>query len=76
MSSVHRIVIGMRSILTGLDESILPGLIDGENRILGYFESAIELAENGSSEYITLIKQRDTLQLKISEMQARKDRAA
>ena len=76
MSSVHRTVIGIRSILTGLDESILPGLIDGENRILGYYESAIELAKNGSSEYITLIKQRDTLQLKISEMQARKDKAA
>lgn len=76
MSSVHRTVIGIRSILTGLDESILPGLIDGENRILGYYESAIELTENGSSEYITLIKQRDTLQFKISEMQARKDKAA
>jgi hypothetical protein len=29
MSSVHRVVIKVRSLFTDLDESILPGLIDG-----------------------------------------------
>ena len=30
MAIVHRAVISVRSAVTGLDESILPGLIDGE----------------------------------------------
>jgi uncharacterized protein (TIGR02284 family) len=44
MSTVHRTVISIRSILTGLDESILPGLIDGEERNLRAYDEAIDSA--------------------------------
>ena len=38
MSTVHRTVIKVRSLFSGLDESVLPGLIDGEKRIVEYYE--------------------------------------
>jgi len=72
MSTVHRTVISIRSVLTGLDDSILPGLIDGEERIIGYYDEAI--AE--SPEYDTLVRQREAVSAKVAEMRARNERAA
>jgi len=72
MSTVHRTVISIRSVLTGLDDSILPGLIDGEERIIVYYDEAI--AE--SPEYDTLVRQREAVSAKVAEMRARNERAA
>lgn len=71
MSTVHRAVISFRSIFTELDESVLPGLIDGEERILGYYNDAIETTIPGSSENTTLISQRRKLQVVVADMKAR-----
>jgi uncharacterized protein (TIGR02284 family) len=38
MSTVHRTVISIRSMITRLDESILPSLISGEERVLRRME--------------------------------------
>jgi uncharacterized protein (TIGR02284 family) len=76
MSSVHRAVISIRSVITGLDESVLPGLIDGEERIVGYYDEAIEESPSASPEHGTLVKQRDVVRQKIAEMKERRDRAA
>lgn len=76
MSTVHRTVISVRSVLTDLDESILPGLIDGEERIVGYYDEAIEERPSSSPEHETLINQRETVQAKIDEMKQLKERAA
>lgn len=76
MSTVHRTVISIQSVLTGLDESILPGLIDGENRVLKQYDAAIAQVLPGSSEYAILIKQREDLRIKIDTMQRRNVQAA
>jgi uncharacterized protein (TIGR02284 family) len=71
LSTVHRTVISIRSLFGGLDESILPGLIDGEERVLGYYDEA--LMDCPPSETEVLTKQRLALQAKINEMKAKKD---
>ncbi len=76
MSTVHRAVISIRSVITGLDESVLPGLIDGEERIVGYYDEAIAESPNVSPEHGTLVKQRDVVLRKIAEMKHRRDQAA
>lgn len=70
MSLVHRTVISMRSILTGLDESILPALIDGEERILKLYDEA--LAKLGAAPTVqnTVAAQRSALVQKIDQMRA------
>ena len=67
MSTVHRTVIKIRSLFTELDESILPGLIDGEERILGYYREAIDAAA-GRPYLGVLEQQRQRLRQKIDEM--------
>ncbi len=76
MSTVHRAVISIRSVITGLDESVLPGLIDGEERIVGYYDEAIAESPDVSPEHGTLVKQRDVVRRKIAEMKQRRDQAA
>jgi uncharacterized protein (TIGR02284 family) len=71
MSSVHRAVINFRSIFTELDEGVLPGLVDGEERILGYYNDAMETTLPGSSENTTLIAQRRKLQSVLADMKDR-----
>jgi uncharacterized protein (TIGR02284 family) len=67
MSSVHRTVIKIRSLFTDLDASILPGLIDGEERILGYYGEAIAAAAGTREEHV-LDLQRKRLRHKVDEM--------
>ena len=76
MSAVHRAIISIRSLFGGLDSSVLPGLIDGEERIVGFYEEAIAASPQGSTENAMLIQQRDTLRQKISEMKALQSVAA
>lgn len=74
LSTVHRTVISVRSLFGGLDESILPGLIDGEERVVSYYDEA--LTDCPPEETATLSKQRAALQAKIDQMKARKNLAA
>jgi uncharacterized protein (TIGR02284 family) len=76
MSTVHRTVISVRALITGLDESILPGLIDGEERIVGSYDDAIEESPSSSPERGMLSKQREMVLAKIAEMKQRKQEAA
>jgi Domain of unknown function (DUF2383) len=64
-------VINFRSIFTELDEGVLPGLVDGEERILGYYNDAMETTLPGSSENTTLIAQRRKLQSVLADMKDR-----
>ena len=75
MSTVHRTVIKIRSLFTDLDESILSGLIDGEERILGYYDEAIEVAA-GRSYRDVLEHQREQLRQKIGQMRSREAASA
>ena len=74
LSTVHRAVISVRSLFGGLDASILPGLIDGEERVLSYYDEA--LTDCPPSETANLTKQRQALQAKITEMKAKTELAA
>jgi uncharacterized protein (TIGR02284 family) len=74
MSTVHRTVISVQSMLTDLDETVLPGFIDGEKRILGYYEDAIAAA--GDPDREVLLRQRADLLDRISEMERRRQKAA
>ena len=58
---------GIRSLFGGLDESVLPGLIDGEKRNLTSYNEALVSAETGSVGLLTA--QRAQLQQKIRAME-------
>ena len=75
MSTVHRTVIKVRSLFTDLDESILPGLIDGEERILGYYDEA-SAAANGKPYRASIELQRQHLRSKLDQMRARQAQTA
>ena len=68
LSAIHRTVISIRSLFGGLDESILPGLIDGEERVLSYYDEA--LSDCPPSETASLATQRAELQDKIDRMKS------
>lgn len=74
MSTVHRTIISFQSMLTDLDESVLPGFIDGERRILGYYDDAISKA--GDPDREVLQRQRAALAERIEEMERRRAKAA
>lgn len=69
MSTVHRTVIKVRALFSELDERILPGLIDGEKRILGYYDEAVDAAA-GLPYRGTLERQRLELEQKIQRMES------
>ena len=74
LTTVHRIVFKVRSVVTGLDESVLPGLIDGEQRIAGEYEDVLK---SGPPERVaaTLNTQLAALRQTITKMQAMHERA-
>jgi uncharacterized protein (TIGR02284 family) len=76
MSTVHRTVMNVRSLFGGLDESILPGLIDGEKRLLSYYDEAIRDFASGSPVHAKLTGQRDALSKKIADLKLRQDEVA
>lgn len=75
MSTVHRTVMSVRSLFSGLDESVLPGLIDGEERIIANYDRAIAASAAGNVEYAHLTAQKAVLQAKIAGMRAMKAHA-
>lgn len=74
MSTVHRTIISFQSMLTDLDETVLPGFIDGEKRILKTYDEAI--AQSGDPDREILTRQRGELVARIAEMERRADKAA
>jgi uncharacterized protein (TIGR02284 family) len=74
MSTVHRTIISVQSMLTDLDEKVLPGFIDGEKRIVEYYNDAIEKSGDPDRELLT--RQRSDVTERISEMERRRNKAA
>jgi uncharacterized protein (TIGR02284 family) len=72
MSTVHRTVISVRSMITGLDASILPSLISGEERIIKTYDDAIAAAPADVSDTIELESQRNNLERVIDNMRRMK----
>ena len=71
MSTVHETIMDVRALFSGLDESVLPGLIDGERRNIAQYDEAISEAPP-RPERAVLEQQRAELQAKISAMEAMK----
>jgi uncharacterized protein (TIGR02284 family) len=74
MSTVHRTIISVQSMMTDLDESSLPGFIDGEKRILTYYDDALTHA--GDPDREVLLRQREQTADRIAEMERRREKAA
>ena len=71
MSTVHETIMDVRALFSGLDASVLPGLIDGERRNITKYDDAI----NGSSpgpERTAFEHQRAELQAKVAGMETMK----
>lgn len=70
MSTVHRTVMDIRSLFGGLDDSILPGLVDGEQRMVSYYDEAIKVSQRESAINDSLVDMRQALVGKINYLKA------
>jgi uncharacterized protein (TIGR02284 family) len=68
MSTVHKSIMKVRSLVGGLDASVLPGLIDGEERNLTKYDEAIASGGLQTSAMSVVEKQRRELGLAIARM--------
>lgn len=71
MGTLDRAVMKLTSLITELDDKIVPSLIDGESRVLAHYDTAIAASAPGNAEYPVLIAQRDALRQRIAAMTAR-----
>jgi uncharacterized protein (TIGR02284 family) len=72
MSVVHKTIMDVRSLFNGLDESVLPGLIDGEKRNVAKYDGALNAVPPASNLARTLMAQRGKIVQKIELMEAQK----
>jgi hypothetical protein len=70
MTVVHKIIMDVRSLFNGLDQSVLPGLIDGEKRNVSMYDEALEPGGLPAKVASLLVRQRDDLLKKIAFMEA------
>ena len=72
MTVIHETIMDVRSMFNGLDESVLPGLIDGEKRNVSKYDDALETVAAKSSIAGLLSRQRENIIQKIAAMEAHK----
>ena len=72
MSTVHKTIMDVRSLFGGLDDGVLPGLIDGEKRNIAKYDRGINGAPPPSSIETMIGEQRGDLARKIAEMEGMK----
>jgi uncharacterized protein (TIGR02284 family) len=70
MTVVHKTVMDVRSLFNGLDESVLPGLIDGEKRNVSKYNEALKSVNVPANIATLLMRQRDDILKKIAFMEA------
>jgi uncharacterized protein (TIGR02284 family) len=70
LSLVHKTVISVRSAIKGLDAASLPSFVDGEERIVGAYDKAMEATDSSDSALETLSRDRQTLVAAIAQMKA------
>ncbi|MCW2275252.1 DUF2383 domain-containing protein [Rhodoblastus acidophilus] len=71
MGTFDRVVMKFTSLITELDEKILPNLIDGEEHVLVHYDDAIEASAPENAEYPVLVAQRDALKQRIASLRER-----
>jgi len=67
-TTVRRTTTDAVSVVTGINERILSGLIYGEERVRGHYDDAIGASTAGSPVFNVLNEQRESLQDKIEDM--------
>jgi uncharacterized protein (TIGR02284 family) len=72
MSVVHKTIMDVRSLVNGLDESVLPGLIDGEKRNVAKYDDALKQARSATNVVNLLTVQRGKIAQKIALMETQK----
>jgi uncharacterized protein (TIGR02284 family) len=70
LSLVHQTVISVRSAVKGLDATALPSFIEGEERIVGAYDKAMEATASSDPALETLHKDRQILVAAIADMKA------
>ena len=68
MSVIHESIMKLRSLVGGLDESVLPGLIDGEQRNLAEYDAALRGGTLRAPASAIVTRQRDKLSEAIDNM--------
>ena len=72
MTLVHQTIMNVRSLFGGLDDSVLPGLIDGERRNAAKYDDALKAA-SGSPAIVSLLSaQRSKIEEMIALMETQK----
>ena len=72
MSAVHRTIMSIRGLFGALDESVLPGLIDGEVRNVEKYDDALRERSGDSTRVKLLSAQRQRIVDSIEMMRAMK----
>jgi len=72
MTLVHQTIVDVRSLFNGLDESILPGLIDGEKRNISNYEDVLKDTKTPANLTGFLTGQRDRIVEKVAQMEMQK----
>jgi uncharacterized protein (TIGR02284 family) len=69
MTLIHQTIMNVRSLFNALDESVLPGLIDGEKRNVDKYDKALDEAAVPAPVQTLLTAQRDKIQQTIARME-------
>jgi len=69
MTTVHRIAIDARAMVTGLNES-MPSFISGEEQVIGAYDEALEANAANAKIVKILTRQKQSLQAEISKMKS------
>jgi uncharacterized protein (TIGR02284 family) len=72
MSNIHRAIMDIRSLFGGLDQSVLPGLIDGEERNLSRYNKALDLVGLSEEDRALLLRQRAVIEDAVAKMRSLK----
>jgi uncharacterized protein (TIGR02284 family) len=70
MTTIHRAIMSIRSLFGGLDQSVLPGLIDGETRNVSHYREALDVPDLPVSVRELLATQRSRLEAALASMRA------
>ena len=70
MTNVHRTIVSIRALFNGLDDSVLPGLIDGEERNVSHYNDVLNAPSASGDEKKLLVAERGGIEAAISRMHA------
>ena len=70
MTVIHETIMDVRSLFNGLDESVLPGLIDGEKRNVSKYDDALKDTRMPPNIAGILATQRDSIVGKLAAMES------